>query len=337
MMKHTMSTGEVFLPDTHTQPRQLQVISGGAGQGARHLVSAIHDLNTLSDRFHIEPTYVDPVPAKAVSLVREAADAGVHAHAIEAHVEEILTDNASDNIDRVVVLNLDRPASIAAALRAVAAREQEVLGYLLVATPTAELFGVRFVLRSGEGELVRQAARFFDGLAAVTARSGSTWVIGERGRPEHRATETVYRAWFADHLQANLPKLVADIEPETSPVEITRDGTTTLAAVLIESPTGWREPRVLAEEVAAEPPMPLVRGEDFAILETGPDGVRIHRVRLRVTDGRLAVFDTTGIDPAMVEEVRQREIERARIATEAIARRAERSTISRLNPAYTTD
>jgi hypothetical protein len=138
-------------------------------------------------------------------------------------------------------------------------------------------------------------------------------------------------------LRINLQKVVADIEPECSPVELTRDGRTTLAAVVTESPTGWKDPRELAEEVAADPPMPLVRGEDFAILETGSEGVRIHRVRLRATDGRLAVFDTTAIDQATAEEAKQQEIERKRLATEAIAKRAERSTISRLNPAFTTD
>jgi hypothetical protein len=302
------------------------------------MVRVMREVNDISSRVRIEPTYVDPMPAKAATLAREAVEQGIRAYSIEGRVEEFLTNSAPDGrVGDVVVLNLDRPAAIAAALRAAAPRAQGVLGYLLIATPTAELFGVRLCFRADESELVEKAARFFDGLAVVTARSGSSWVIGERGRPEHRAAETVYRQWFADHLRTNLQKVVADIEPECSPVQLTRDGRTTLAAVVTESPTGWKDPRELAEEVAADPPMPLVRGEDFAILETGSEGVRIHRVRLRATDGRLAVFDTTAIDQATAEEAKQQEIERKRLATEAIAKRAERSTISRLNPAFTTD
>jgi hypothetical protein len=322
-MKRNPFTGKEIPPGGSGGLTQLAVLSAGAGRGARHLVPVIRELNESFPRVRLEPTYVDPVPAKAASLAGEAVEQGIHASSMEAHIEEVLTGETSEErVGGLIILNLDRAASIAAALRAAAAAMQGVLGYLLIATPTGELFGIRLALRADEHPLLQKAARFFDGLALVTARSGSSWVVGEHGRPEHRVTEVIYRGWFADHLRANLAKIVADIEPESSPVEITPDGRTTRAAVLTESPSGWKDPMDLAYEVAEDPPMPLVRGEDFAILETGPDGVRIHRVRLRVTDGRLAVFDTTAIDQATVE---------------AISRRTERSTITRLNPAFTTD
>ncbi len=322
-MRQNLFSGRKILPKTPSGLTRLSVFSGGAGRGARHLMPVIREINDISSRVRIEPTYVDPVPAKAATLAGEAVEQGVRAYSVEGHVEEFLTAETSDGrIVGVVVLNLDRAAAIASALRVAMVQGQGVLGYLLIATPSAELLGVRLCFRANERDLVDKAARFFDGLAVVTARSGSSWVVGNNGRPEHRAAEAVYREWFADHLRANLQRVVGDIEPECSPVELTRDGRTTLAAVVTESPTGWKDPRDLAEEVAADPPMPLVRGEDFAILETGTDGVRIHRIRLRATDGRLAVFDTTAIDQATVD---------------AIAKRAERSTISRLNPAFTTD
>lgn len=330
-----MSASTITHATRSSKKAVTRILSAGAGRGARLLVPSIRRVNEASTRLAIRPTYVDASPGKATALTAEAVREGVPAEALEARIEDVLAAGLDGCSTSPVILNLDRPSAIAVALRAAGARTQAVLGYLLVVTPSRELLGIRIVLAATEGDHALGVARFFDALAAVTARSGASWIVGERGEPAHRAIEPVYRDWFAEHFAKNFGKLVGGLEPESSPIEITRDGRRSLAAVITESENGWREPAVLAEEVAANPPLPLLRGEDFAILECGTDGVRIHIVRLRVTDGRLAVFGTTAIDPkAIVEEQRQ---EIARVTAEAIARHAERALISRRSPALTTD
>ena len=290
-------------------------------RGARLMLPAIKKFNRLSRRFHVVPYYVDPVPGRAESLAAKAIGWRVTAQHQEGRIEEVLLRSTPDSFPSV--LHLDRPKAASSAMRAAQRAMRPILAYMLVRTPQEELIGIRIVIGADETAEMQTAAQFFDRLGDLTVRSGATSVVGRGGRVDHRAIEPVYRQWFAHHMGSNLAKLVAGLEPESDPIEVTYDGRTSLPFLIIENNDDWMDPSALAKMVLSEPGTPILRGKDFAVGELGSGGIRIHRVRLRL-DGKPALQAQSIIDATTLSEELARE-------------RARRRTISRTQPVMTTD
>jgi hypothetical protein len=322
------------LVPTRGDRTRVEVFTAGANRGARLMQPAIGAFNRASTRFTLAPVYVDPVPERAMTLAREGSRLGLQSRAVEARIEEVLADDASST---PLIVSVDNAHAIATALEAIKIDERPVLIYFLVRMPSEELLGIRAILRDGDVEHQRLGARFFRSLGDVTARSGASAVVGNQGRPEHLAMEPAYRAWFAEHMHANMAKVVARIQPENDPFEITRDGTKTLSLMLRESTAAWSDPSELARAIVENPLMPIMRGRDFAVGEIGPDGVRIHVLRVRALDGKPAINASAIVTPDAYRaaDAERREAIRRQLA-EAVAR-AERQTLSRTRPIFTTD
>jgi hypothetical protein len=288
------------------------------------MLAAIREYNEQSDRFVVRPRYVDPVPGRARRLATQAQALGVPAQAYEAPIEEFL-GTATATRPSALILNLDRPAALARTIRISMDTSTPVLGYLLIRMPHGDLYGLRMAVQGDERARKGEAVLFFEQLSGVVARSGSSAVVGMNGRPEHLAAEPRYRTWFAEHMQSNVGKLVAGLEPESSPLELTRDAERTLTLMLRDHRNGWSAPGVLARAVVAEPETPIVPGEEFAVGEIGPDGIRFHPVRVRKLDGEVAVRGASRYDPEAIADA------------EAARRASERDALSRSRPAFTTD
>lgn len=327
----------VQIPSTATQPERarVEVLTAGANRGARLMQPAFAAFNRASNRFTLAPVYADPVPDRAAALVREATSLGVPARGVEARVEEILPSREFKHLP--LILSVDNPEAIATALETAVLAERPVLIYFLIRLPNEELLGFRAVLQRGDEEHQRVGARFFRRLAQVTARSGAAAVLGAEGRPEHLALEMAYRRWFAEHMNANLTKIVAKIRPESDPFEITTDGQATMSLLMRESPYSWSDPSVLARDVVEQPTAPIMRGHDFAVAEIGPDGIRFHIARMRALDGKPAVRAAAVVDPETYEAADVERRERARRESEEALQRAERHSVSRTQPVFTTD
>jgi hypothetical protein len=315
--------------------RRIEVITAGANRGARLMQPSIEKFNRVSERFTLAPVYVDPVPQRADQLVRSAHARGIPAKGIEGRLDEVLATPRLNN--RPIIISVDNASAIASALEVIKLEERPVLIYFLVRMPNEQLLGIRAVLQRGDEDAQRLAAEFFKNLAFVTARSGASAVLGDGGRPEHIALEVVYRAWFAQHMHANVTKIIAGTRPENDPIEVTLDGNTTMTLMLKDATTGWSDPSVLARHVVNEPCSPISSGRDFAVAEIGHDGIRLHVVRLRATDGKPAIgaAAVVDIDAYRAADVERRE--RARRELVAAVERAERETISRRRPVFTTD
>lgn len=318
--------------------RILRPINGGANRGARENRSAFADFNRDSTQAVIEPTYVDTVPGRATAFAEESAGLGLFARALEGRVEDIVLAEKGAAKDPIV-LNLDRASAIAHVLRTTAEAGRPTLGYLLLKLPSGRLWAIRFVLEARDDDARAAAITFFERLAAVSERNTSSSVLGDEAEPEHRLLEPRIREWFAEHTKANLAKLVAGVEPATNTFEVT-NGHDTLP-LIISVRAEWSEPVALAEEIMANPSMPIRRGMQFVLAEVTSEGIRFHEVRRR-TDDRVTVHGAEVIDRASVEaklraeeEVARRE-EQRRLAQEALARAA-RETLSRRNPVQTTD
>jgi hypothetical protein len=197
-----------------------------------------------------------------------------------------------------------------------------LLLYLIIRLPNKDLVGLTAVLPKDAVEKKLALTAFLLALADCTVRKGFRAVLGEDGLPEHVFREPHYRQLFRAHLTDNLPRLLWDLEPEAAPIEVTFDGQTRMPFLVEDSRTGWRDAGALAKDVLARPSVSIAPGKDLCIGEVGPDGIRLHTARYRALDRALSVNATAVIDAAAFEEA---------------LRRAERQTISRTYPVYTTD
>ncbi len=327
-----MLTSSARIPSFETRSH-IEVLAGGAGRGAGLMQPAIADFNRASARFALAPVYVDPVPERALALVREGTRRGVPARAVEARIEEVLS--SEDHARSPLIVSVDNPHAVASALES--AEGRPILVYLLVRMPNRELMGIRVVIRSDDDQERALAARFFRALGSVTARSGASAVLGVDGRPEHIALEPAYRAWFAEHMQSNMTKLVANTAPENDPLEVTFDGRKTMSLMVKESGATWSDPSELARAIVEHPLMPIMRGRDFAIGELGPDGVRVHVLRVRATDGKPAIRARAVVTPDAYRAAEAEEREAIQRELAAAMDRAAEATLGLALAILTTD
>ena len=318
-----------------TQKRAVvEVLTAGANRGARLMQGSIANFNRTSTRFELAPIYVDPVPERAMTLAREGRSHGLTAVSHEAQIEEVLTSELH-NRNTPMVVSIDSPEGIASALTS--APNRPVLVYLLVRMPSQELVGMRIVIRPHEEEVRQTAIRFFRALSRVTARSGAAAVIGPQGRPEHMALEGAYRAWFGSHMQANMTKLVSGTAPENDSFEVTWNGRDTMPLLVRESPHAFRDPSELAHSVVEHPSQPLLRGKDFSVAEIGREGIRLHVVRLRATDGKPALRGSAVVSPDAYRLASAERRQRIQSELAAILAKAAAATLLLTLPVMTTD
>lgn len=316
----------------------LPFVNAGAHRGALLDLPALQRWNETSSRYALVPRYADPHPGRSRAAVEAAGQHGITAEAIEATIEQVI--EAEGASAEPIVLHLDRPESLAFVLRHEATKDRLILGYLLLKLPDGELWGLRFALYPGDEHERRLLIMFLLQLSALTAPHGSGAIIGEEAEPAHLVLEEQYRAWMARHLEGNLLSLVTRLPSKGYQAEVTDDGVSSMLLIIfIHADPTWRVPEQLAQEVLRDPPRPLLRGADICIAEVTPQGIRLHKARLRRSDGRLAVhgqsaFDQEAIAQAISRAEAQRRVQEA--ARLAIAQ-AEKQTLSRTSPAWVTD
>ena len=308
--------------------RLIRFKNGGAGRGARRMQEALARYNATSQDAQLRPVYVDPQPGKAEALARDGHAIGMSAEYQEGTIQMALREGDDDP----VVLNLDHPRTLAECLEATG--ERPTLAYTLIVSPMARLYGVRMLLTPEDHEDRRLAVRLFESLAAVTANTGAEAVFGLGRPPELAWQEPAYRTWFAEHMTKHAHRVVAGVAREAAAIEITLDGRTAMPLIIAEA-TEWQHPATLANRVVSDPLYPIRRGQNFAVAEVLPQALRIHPVRVRHTDGDIAVHHAVGIDPETTL-TDQEEGLRLRQA-ETLLRRAQRDTMTRRDAALMTD
>ncbi len=283
-------------------PVTLGVI--GAGRGAERMQPFVAAHNDQSQALRLDQVIVDDVPGKARTLAEKGRELGLRTSYRETTGEDYLEQSPGEHSPAVIAI--DRAPSIERILHM--GIDRALLIYVLIQPPFGGLTGWRFVLPPEEAELKRRLADFFRTLAEVTAPSGSHEVFEP---PVNHLAEDLYRQWFAQHFEKNIAKVVNRLEPETSPAEVTFDGRQTSQVVVLDREDGWRTADQLLHDLQSSLQVAVRRGTNFAMLEIGKDGIRIHRARYRVRDGRFALHRMTGIDQ---ESVHRAELNRLNAA-----------------------
>ena len=304
-----------FIESTIKDKALVPILNAGAGRGAKGNLEYLANFNKKSSAHALLPEYVDPVPGRANDVADKASSLGLAAIATEGTIQQVLAKSES----LFVVGNLDKPGTLADLVERTS--ERTTLAYFLTRMPNEELWGFASVLSPGDDRARDGFVFFLNELKGVTARTGSRHVLGDKGPVKNRIVEPQYRQWFGNHLNRNLAKVLAGLEPESYQMEATRDGRTSMPVVFYGA-NEWSDPKTLAESLVNNPPFPMIRGEDVAVAEMTRRGIRIHRVRRRLTDGKVAVRAAALLDPESIEEAR---------------RKAERAEISKARPSFFTD
>jgi hypothetical protein len=317
-----MTTQLIPLPPTPTKTRTvLQTRVVGQNVGGRHVINTIADLNAVSPSVEIAVRGIDVNPNNLMRTAVEAAHRGLSYEPFNLRGEDLIQREAASP-DQPIILATDDPRANARICAAAAAAGCAVLCYLMIRLPSKRLVGLTAVLPRDAAEEKLALALFLAGLADVTARRGSRAVLGEMGLPEHAFLEPHFRLLFKEHLATNLSKVLFNLDPEAAPIEVSFDGEARMPLIVTDSRRGWRTPDVLARDIVERPSVALEPGKDLSIGEVGPEGIRLHVARLRTLDGAISVNETTVVDAAAFEQA---------------LRRAERQTVTKTNPAWTTD
>ncbi len=269
-------------------PITLGVI--GAGRGAQLMQPSVAEYNNQSEALRLDQFIVDPSPGKALSLAERGRKLRLNTSYLQSTGEDYLAQTQDERAPAIIAI--DDPRAIERILRL--GIERVLFIYLLMRPPFGGLTGWRFVLLPKEAALKRRLADFFRNLAEVTARGSSSEVFSP---PVNQLTEDLYRKSFAEHFEQNIGKVVNGLDPETPPAEVTFDGRQTSQVVVMNSQQGWRTIDQLLRDLQSSLQLPVRRGTNFAILELGQHGLRIHKARYRVTDGRFALNSMTAIEP----------------------------------------
>lgn len=294
----------------------------GLNRGGIHAIQTVATMNAASPSVELRLRGIDPNPNAIHHAQVIAAERGVPLASHHGRLEDVHAADGAAAAGRPMILATDDARADAQGLLLAAEHGRAVLLYLLIRLPTAALVGLTAVLTKSDTELKVALAAFLTALNDATVRKGSRAVLGDQALPAHVFLEPHFRLLFREHLVENLQRLVWDLEPEAAPIELSYDGEKRLPLVIVDSREGWRDPAGLAREVLARPQVAIEPGKDLCIGEVGPDGLRLHRTRYRVLDRKVSIHGTTGVDAAALAEA---------------LRRAERQTISRTYPVYTTD
>jgi hypothetical protein len=287
---------ENAMTKTRTPLRIVPLIHAGARRGAEALAPYLAAWNRESG-MSLRPIYVDPVPGRAATMRDRARELALPAEAEEAAIEDYLAKGEQHEPRSVLLLSLDHPRSISRTLESSAGHP--VLAYSMWQFPTGHLAGFQAVIAPADEATRRRLAALFLALGSLlTARAGSGAIFGEGADGANRVAEPMYRARIGAHLARNLPKLVAGLEPEDPAVELVMTASSPEATIIVESPRAWRSAADLLGEGAGSPIAP---GQSLLILELGPDGLRVHRVRLRRVDRTVDFSTVTGTEPRMRE------------------------------------
>lgn len=223
-----------------------------------------------------------------------------------------------------IVVHVDSLLPLARILAAPEAASRAVLGYILVLLPSQILLAFRMAFLPGTGdELRRDASSLFGTLSHFTRRSGGDGILGADGKLGHKLAEPLFRKWNASHVTSTLPKITAGLEPASAPIEVTMDGRRTMSLFVCHHPNGFLDPEAFAADFLADPPEAILRGEDTAVAEIGPEGVRFHFLRVRGTDGRVAIGRGRAVGSPS--------------STALSLTRAEQLTVTARNPVVATD
>jgi hypothetical protein len=303
-------------------PSLTYVDLGGLHRGGQHAMDTITAWNRDSSTATLGVNGFDPNPNRVHDAVAYAASGNLSLVTHLGRVQDSVAADGANGAGRPIIIAVDDARSGAEVCAMCASFGRALLLYLIIRLPNKQLVGLTAVLRKDDVEEKLALAAFLLALATCTVRKGHRAVLGDEGLPEHVFREPHYRQLFRAHLTDNLPRLLWDLEPEAAPIEVTFDGDTRIPFLIEDSRDGWRDATTLARDVLARPSVSIAPGKDLCIGEVGPDGIRLHTARYRVLDRALSVNATAVVDAAAFEEA---------------LRRAERQTISRTYPVYTTD
>ena len=284
----------------HATATSVQIVIGYGGMG-QHCIDVYPRLSRIGTVI-----VVDPESGRAKTGAERLQSMGVEAKFIEAPIQEVkILEHGQPNGSRMVMNWMtDGPEPPAWGLRQYPNCAHQIQLYTKM--PNGVLYGKSMTVKAGDNCMQNDLADFFEAVQRVAANTGSDFIWGRRGRAEHRSAEPLYRNWNRELMLSSLQRLVSGRELSIDSVQITGDGRETMPLLIQNHRNGWRSPEDIAEELISSSDQPLIRGSSFAVGEIGPDGIRIHRARLRKLDGQIYMEGFPTLNRAAVTEALRR-------------------------------
>ncbi len=285
--------------EVRPRPRTvLEPLIGGSNRGASAILPFFTAINETSSAIEVRPRVVSPRPDQLARIQQLGASRHLSLVTHEAKIEDVITAEGAD-ASAPLILTLDSPNAIFVALTVAALTNRSILLYVFFQMGRGGLVSLAAILTRHDDQLKRQLAMFFAALGGVTVRTGSAAVFGEDAPAANHDMEEFLRDWIGHHMATNLQKVIVDLEPNTAPIQVSRDGEKAMTFLIEDSRDGFKTVDALRTSVLDNLVLPLERGKDLLVAEVGPEGVRFHDARLRL-DGSfdLRTTETNGVPDA---------------------------------------
>lgn len=277
-------------------PSSPALLVAGGGDGFTKCLPALASGLGATTRQHVAIALAEPVPQKAEQAIRLGAEVGLTVTPYVGLAEGAVCDRVG-GVSPIVAF-LDATESIRRIFTAPAAENRAVFVYLVLLIGET-LFALRMIFTPARDAIARrEGTLLFERLQPYLLPTGRSGIFGAGMRSAFRLVEPLLRRWMAEHLAANLPKVLAGLPPTSAPVEVTLDGRRTMPLVIAHHPGGFRPLAELASSVLDGGQVPLRKGEDVAVAELGTAGVHFHIFPTRGTEGRPSTARGVAVGPS---------------------------------------
>ncbi len=297
----------------------------GAGRAWRTILQFLKGFNS-SSMFQILLGITDNKPGKAEKAAEEARRHGILAAGREADIRTL----SPDKVAPLIMMHVDDPDALGDAIARLTL--SSIQAHLLARTDDDRLVGIHANIRRDDVETRDAASKLAKALAVNTTPSSSEDIFGTRGRAAHLAVEPNLRNDIGSDLVLNNEALFLNKPPVSPPLAISFNGQKPFPACVLDHRAGeFEDPALIAHTILDSPTTPIRTGNDIVVVEIGPNSeIRLHTVRRRRIDGRVAVNGVEVLDPRKVTPrntdqwpavVRQRDRLLAAAAASAITRK----------------
>ncbi len=293
---------------TATDPPRSTLWVSGNHRGAAASLEPLAALATRSRR-QPEVVAIDPVAGRAEAYATDIRARGLRARPVEERLERAVVLERERPL--VHIVHVDRAVGLLAALDHARAHRYPIAGLLLVRAPVVGVVAFRVALAPDDDEAFADARALFDGIAAVSGRSGSEAILG-RGSSAHGAVERRIRDWFGEALAGDVARLAAGLPAEGLPIEA-HDGRGAMPVVVLDA-DAMSSTNEVAERVASSRLLSTSAAARIQIVEITRSPETILRFRSGSVDRRhlVRVGRPADLSRARVEDAARKEVEAAR-------------------------
>lgn len=255
-------------PDASTLTDPVRILVHFADKGAEGAVRVLGDLAYELVRLGVTVTFAAETLGMAAAAAAALRKRGVRTAAVEGRI-----DNQPASLltrFRIVVVYADQAATILHALHAAIGRPTGLLIFWHMSLPDRTICSVAVVATPGDKDTIEATGRLARVIHRLAGPTRDSTISGP--------SVQVCRGLAEKHCRVALRSLLAGTRGACFEVMMSIGGSPFRPAVIVDRPVEFGDPQAMAEGVARVNCRVLELGNEFVIVETVPDGLRISEV-----------------------------------------------------------